>query len=126
MSTSITTPTGKQFNFEVDAQEKCIIITSQNNFKFRYRLCALKDLLVWLKDNCGGKWVYLGSRGEEETPKEGTVEKWARSSTNPVGGFYGITPGRKGRFASYIPSILEYYCFVEIEHKPQNNRIRAL
>lgn len=70
--------------------------------------------------------IDLGSRGEEEIPNPSTVEEWARSNTNPVGGFYGVTQGRKGRFASYVPSVLEYLGFVEVEHNSRNNRVRAL
>lgn len=89
-------------------------------------LQALRDLYVWLKHDCAGNWIYLGSKGEEEIPKQGTVEEWARSDANPVGGFYGVTPGRRGRFASYVPSLLELLGFLEVEYKPKNNRVRAL
>ncbi len=126
MKISILTPTGTEFEFEIDSNNQKIIITSQKGNQHEYLLRALKDLYVWLKNDYGGNWIYLGSRGEEEIPKPSTVEEWARSNTNPVGGFYGVTQGRKGRFASYVPSLLEYLGFVEVEHNPRNNRVRAL
>ena len=126
MKTLILTPTGTKFEFEIDHNTQNIIITSEKGYQHEYLLRSLKDLYDWLKIDCRGNWIYLGSRGEEEIPNPGTVEEWARSNNNPVGGFYGLTQGRRGRFASYIPSILEYLGFVEIEHKPKNNQMRAI
>ena len=126
MDISMLTPTGTEFEFEIDSNNQKIIITSKKGNQHEYLLRALKDLYVWLENDCGRNWIYLGSRGEEEIPNPSTVEEWARSNTNPVGGFYGVTQGRKGRFASYVPSVLEYLGFVEVEHNPKNNRVRAL
>jgi hypothetical protein len=126
MAIPIMTPTGTKFEFEINFKERKIIITSRKGNQHEYRLRALKDLYVWLKNDREGNWVDLGSRGEEETPNPKTVEEWARSKSNPVAGFYGLTQGRRGRFASYIPSVLEYLGFVEVEHKPKKNRVRAL
>jgi hypothetical protein len=83
-------------------------------------------LYLWLKETKKGNWVYLGSKNEEELPNQGTVEEWARSPNNPRGGFYGITSGRRGRFATFVPPILELMKLVEVERNPKNNRIRAL
>jgi len=126
MYIKIKTPTGTDFEFRIDKLLNKIIIRSQNANEHEYDLRSLRDLYSWLKINRGGNWVFLGSKGEEEVPNPGTVEEWARSNNNPVGGFYGLTQGRKGRFASYVPSILEYLGFVEVEHNPKNNRVRAI
>ena len=126
MSIRINTPTGAPFDFEIDQTNQTIVITSQNNNQHTYAVTALKDLYNWLKINNNGGLVLLGSRGEEEQPAQGTVEEWARSNNNPNNGFYGLTAGRKGRFASYVPSVLEYFGFVEVEHNHINNRVRAI
>lgn len=126
MTISIRTPTGTEFKFEICSQDNKIVITSKKGNQHEYLLRSLKELYDWLKNDRDGNWVLLGSKGEEEIPNAGTVEEWARSTANPVGGFYGLTPGRKGRFASYVPSVLEYLNFVEIEHNPKNNRVRTL
>lgn len=126
MAISIVTPTGIEFDFEIDTNNRTIVVITQNGNQHEYSLRALRDLYAWLKDSRNGDWVTLGTRGEEEIPNNGTVEEWARSNTNPITGFYGLTQGRRGRFASYIPSILEYYQFVEVTHEAQNNRVRAL
>ncbi len=126
MSIPTTTPTGVPFEFEINTDISTVVIISQNGNRHEYMLRCLRDLNMWLKSNCNGNWVYLGSRGEEENSNTGTVEEWARSNTNPVFGFYGTTQGRRGRFASYIPSILEYFQFVEVTHNENRNQVRAL
>jgi hypothetical protein len=54
-----------------------------------------------------GDWMPLGSTGEQKEPAAGTVESWARSKDNPVGGFYGCKKGLRGRFAMYVPPLME-------------------
>jgi len=72
-----------------------------------------------------GDWMELGSTDEGKPAKDGTVEAWARSPDNPVGGWYGLRKGYRGRFAMYIPPLLEELGLVELEHNPRNNRVRA-
>lgn len=81
----------------------------------QYRLQALHGLYDWLKTEKQGDWVVLGSTNEQDTPKADSVEEWARSAENPIGDFYGVTPHFRGRFATYIPAILELFGFVELE-----------
>ncbi len=73
-----------------------------------------------------GDWMELGSADEQKQPKEGTVEAWARSSDDPVGGRYGIKKGLRGRFGMYVPPLLEALGMAELEHSPRNNRVRAI
>jgi len=70
--------------------------------------------------------VLLGPKNQQEVPTPGTVEEWARSLDDPLNRFYGLNEGLKGRFATFVPPILEYMGLVEIEHKGNNNRIRAI
>jgi hypothetical protein len=72
-----------------------------------------------------GDWVALGSADEGKPVADGTVEAWARSETNPVGGYYGLKKGLRGRFANYVPPVLEALGLAEVEHNPRNNRMRA-
>jgi hypothetical protein len=73
-----------------------------------------------------GDWVALGSADEQKPAKEGTVEAWARDPDNPVGGWYGLKKGLRGRFANYVPPVLEALGIAEVEHNPRNNRMRAI
>ncbi len=73
-----------------------------------------------------GDWMQLGNADEQKPAKEGTVEAWGRSPNNPVGGWYGLKKGLRGRFANYIPPIMEALSLAEVEHNPRNNRMRAL
>jgi hypothetical protein len=89
-----------------------------------YRLRAIDDLHTMLKVH--GDWMALGSADEQKPAAEGTVEAWARSPDNPVGGWYGTKKGLRGRFAMYMPPLLEALGLAELEHNPRNNRMRAL
>lgn len=88
-----------------------------------YDLRAIKDLHEMLKKH--GDWMELGSADEQKPTKEGTVEAWARSSENPIGGWYGLKKGLRGRFGMYMPPLMEALGLVELEHNPRNNRMRA-
>jgi hypothetical protein len=89
-----------------------------------YRLRAIDDLHEMLKAR--GDWMPLGSADEQKPAAEGTVEAWARSADNPVGGWYGTKKGLRGRFGMYVPPLMEALGLAELEHNPRNNRMRAL
>src|SRR5262249_24071208 len=92
--------------------------------ELRYALGCLSDLHAMLKSN--GDWIELGSADEQKPAKEGTVEAWARSPKNPIGGWYGLKKGLRGRFAMYVPPVMEVLGLAEVEHQARNNRMRAL
>jgi hypothetical protein len=88
-----------------------------------YRLRSLDDLHAMLREH--GDWMPLGSADEKRPAAEGTVEAWARSDANPVGGWYGLKKGMRGRFGMYVPPLMEALGLAELEHDPRNNRMRA-
>jgi hypothetical protein len=90
----------------------------------RYQLRALDDLHAMLKEH--GDWMPLGSADEGKPAAEGTVEAWGRAESNPVGGWYGLRKGYRGRFGMYIPPLMEALGLAEVEHNPRNNRMRAI
>ncbi|MHB8243714.1 MAG: DUF6855 family protein [Solirubrobacteraceae bacterium] len=92
--------------------------------KLGYQLRAIEDLHAMLSEH--GDWMALGSADEQKPAAEGTVEAWARSGSNPVGGWYGTKKGLRGRFAMYMPPLLEALGLAELEHNPRNNRMRAI
>ena len=73
-----------------------------------------------------GDWMPLGNADEQKTADAGTVEGWGRSEQNPVGGWYGLKKGLRGRFGSYVPPVLEALGLAEVEHNARNNRMRAV
>jgi hypothetical protein len=91
--------------------------------ELRYDLQCLTDLQAMLKQH--GDWMPLGSADEQKPAAEGTVEAWARSPDNPVGGWYGLKKGLRGRFAMYVPPVMETLGMAEVEHNPKNNRMKA-
>ena len=88
-----------------------------------YDYRCLSDLHEKLKMH--GDWMELGSADEQKPTKEGTVEDWGRSPNNPVGGWYGLKKGLRGRFAMYIPPLMEKLGLVELTHEPKGNKIRS-
>jgi hypothetical protein len=91
--------------------------------RLSYQLRCIEDLHAMLKAR--GDWVELGNADEGKPVKAGAVEAWARADDNPVGGYYGLRKGYRGRFANYVPPVLEHLGLVELEHHPRNNRVRA-
>jgi len=100
------------------------IVCKVGSTELRYHLRAVEDLQAMLKQH--GDWMPLGSADEQKSAALGTVEAWARSSDNPVGGWYGLKKGLRGRFGMYMPPLLEALGLAEVEHNPKNNRMRAL
>jgi len=99
------------------------LVVQVGKTEVRYHLRGLDDLHAMLKQH--GDWMPLGSADEQKPAAEGTVEAWARSPKNPVGGWYGLKKGLRGRFAMYVPPVMEALELAEVEHLPRNNRMRA-
>ena len=100
------------------------LVVQVGKTQLRYDLRCLEDLRAMLVEQ--GDWVPLGNADEQKPAAEGTVEAWGRSDDNPAGGFYGIKKGLRGRFAVYVPPVLEALGLAEVEHEARNNRMRAL
>ena len=98
----------------------CVVGTTE----LRYHLRCLDDLHAMLRQH--GDWLLLGSADEQKPAAPDTVEAWARSADNPVGGWYGLKKGLRGRFAMYVPPLMEVLGLAEVEHNAKNNRMRAL
>lgn len=90
----------------------------------RYHLQAIEDLHAWLLAQ--GDWVDLGAADEKKAADDGTVEAWGRSADNPVGGWYGLRNGYRGRFGMYLPPLLEALGLVELTHDARNNKVRGI
>lgn len=99
------------------------LIVQVGTTRLSYQLRGLDDLHAMLKAR--GDWVELGNADEGKPVKDGSVEAWARAADNPVGGYYGLRKGYRGRFANYVTPVLELLSLVELEHGPRNNRVRA-
>ncbi|MCB0911911.1 MAG: hypothetical protein KDB60_09900 [Propionibacteriaceae bacterium] len=101
-----------------------LLVCQVGTTRLTYLLRAVDDLAAMLAEH--REWMELGAADEQKPAKEGTVEAWARAASNPVGGWYGQRNGYRGRFGMYLPPLLEELGLVELEHKPRNNRVRAL
>lgn len=106
-----------------EATDPPALVVQVGKTQLSYQLRALEDAAVMLETR--GDWVDLGNADEGKPVKEGSLEAWARDESNPVGGYYGLRKGYRGRFANYVSPVLELLGLAELEHKPRGNRIRA-
>jgi hypothetical protein len=123
---TLNTPSGGA-EFQAFCDEKLdppALVVQVGKTELRYYLRCLDDLHAMLKKH--GDWMPLGPADEQKPAPEGTVESWARSPENPVGGWYGLKKGLRGRFAMYVPPVMEMLKRAEVEHQPRNNRMRAI
>ena len=121
----LKTPPGKSeyLAYRDEGSDPPALVAVVGKTEVRYRLRCLADLHEMLKAN--GDWMPLGNADEQKPAADGTVEAWARSADNPVGGWYGLKKGLRGRFGMYMPPLLEELGLAEVEHNPRNNRMRA-
>jgi len=99
------------------------LVCQVGSTKLTYLSRAVEDLHGWLQEQ--GDWIPLGAADEQKTPAEGTVEAWGRSADNPVGGWYGLRKGYRGRFGMYLPPLLEELGLAEVTHDARNNKMQA-
>jgi hypothetical protein len=121
----LSTPSG-QSGFQAyrdNGSDPPSLVITVGKTELRYRLRCIDDLHSMLRAR--GDWMPLGSADEQKPAADGTVEAWARSADNPVSGWYGLKKGFRGRFANYVPPVLETLGLAEVEHAPRNNRMRA-
>jgi hypothetical protein len=126
MPWQLTTPSGSsQYQmYRDEAADPPALVCTVGTTVLRYQLRCLDDLHAMLKKH--GDWMLLGSADEQKPAAEGTVEAWGRAADNPVGGWYGLKKGLRGRFGMYVPPLMEALGLAEVEHNPKNNRMRAL
>jgi hypothetical protein len=101
-----------------------VLVCQVGSTTLRYDLRAVEDLHAFLVEE--GNWVPLGAADENKPAAEGTVEAWGRSPDNPLGGWYGLRKGYRGRFGMYLPPLLEQLGLAEVTHDARNNQMRAI
>ena len=99
------------------------LVVQVGKTQLRYAVGCVDDLAAMLKAR--GDWMPLGGADEQKPAAEGTVEAWGRAGDNPVGGWYGLKKGLRGRFGVYVPPVLAVLGLAEVENQPRNNRMRA-
>ena len=119
-----TPPGSSEYTIYQDEEaDPAQLVCQVGSTKLTYLLRAIGDLHTWLKEQ--KDWVSLGAADEQKVAAAGTVEAWARSSDNPVGGWYGLRKGYRGRFGMYLPPLLEELGLAEVTHDARNNKMRA-
>jgi hypothetical protein len=122
---ALKTPPGtSDYTMHVDTKDgKPVLVCTVGKTVLLYDARCVDDLHAMLK--AAGDWVELGGADEQKPARPGTVEAWGRSPTNPIGGWYGLKKGLRGRFGVYVPPLMEALGLCELEHLPKNNRMRA-
>ena len=119
-----TPPGTAEYTMHFDVKDgKEILVCTVGKTVLHYDARSIQDLHDMLRQH--GDWMDLGGADEQKPAKDGTVEAWGRSPENPVGGWYGLKKGLRGRFGVYLPPLLEALGLAELEHNPKNNRMRA-
>ena len=119
-----TPPQTSEYTMHVDTKDgKDILVCTVGKTVLHYDYRCSDDLHTMLKKH--GDWMELGSADEQKPAKEGTVEAWGRSADNPVGGWYGLKKGLRGRFGMYLPPLLEALGLAELTHEAKGNKMRA-
>ncbi len=119
-----TPPLSSEFTMHTEEKDgKEILVCTVGKTILHYDARCLDDLHAMLKKH--GDWMELGSADEQKPAKEGTVEAWGRSPQNPVGGWYGLKKGFRGRFGMYIPPLMEKLGLAEVTHEAKNNKMKA-
>jgi hypothetical protein len=123
---TLSTPPGTSSYtmFRDEAADPPTLVCQVGSTTLRYRLRAIEDLHAWLVEH--GDWVPLGVADEKKDAAAGTVEAWGRSPGNPVGGWYGLRNGYRGRFGMYLPPLLERLGLAEVTHDARNNQMRGI
>jgi hypothetical protein len=119
-----TPPLTSDYTMHADVKDgKDILVCTVGSTVLHYDMRILEDLHAMLKAH--GDWMDLGSADEQKPTKPGTVEEWGRSESNPVGGWYGLKKGLRGRVGMYIPPLMEALGLAEVTHNPKDNKMRA-
>ncbi len=100
-----------------------LLVCTVGKTVLHYDLRCIDDLQAMLTKH--GDWMELGSADEQKPAKDGTVEAWGRAKSNPIGGWYGLKKGLRGRFGMYIPPLLEALKLAEVTHDARGNKMRA-
>jgi len=120
-----TPPLSSEYTMYKDTRDgKDILVCTVGSTVLFYDYRCLNDLHSMLKEH--GDWMELGSADEQKEAKEGTVEAWGRSERNPVGGWYGLKKGLRGRFGMYVPPLMEKLGLAELTHDAKGNKIKAI
>lgn len=119
-----TPPNTSEYEMYKDVKDgKDVIVCVVGKTTLLYDGRCITDLHEMLLNH--GDWMDLGGADEQKEPKEGTVEAWARSPKNPIGGWYGLKKGLRGRFGVYIPPLMEELKLAELTHEAKNNKMRG-
>jgi len=120
-----TPPLSSEYTMHVEKKDGIeILVCTVKTTILHYDIRCIEDLFKMLKKR--GDWMELASKDEKVETKPDTLEHWGRSSNNPIGGWYGLRKGLRGRFGMYIPPLMEALRLAEVTHEKRGNKMRAI
>lgn len=121
----VTAPGSSAYTmYRDETVEPAVLVCQVGSTRLSYQARCIEDLHAMLVAR--GDWMDLGASDEGKEPPADSVEAWGRSEGNPVGGWYGLRKGYRGRFGMYLPPLLEALGLAELTHEKRGNRMRAL
>ena len=120
-----TLPLSSEYTMHIAEKDgKEVLVCTVGKTVLLYNINCINDLHLMLKTH--DDWMELGSADEQKRAMDGTVEQWGRSEKNPIGGWYGMKKGLRGRFGMYIPPLMEALGLAEVTHEARGNKMRAI
>ena len=113
----LSTPPGtsEYTMYRDDSADPPQLVCQVGSTTLTYDARVVDDLHAWLREQ--GDWVPLGAADEQKPAKDGHRRGVGRGpESNPVGGWYGLRKGYRGRFGMYLPPLLEALGLAELEH----------
>lgn len=119
-----TTPRTSTYQMYIDKRDGAkVLVCVVGSTTLLYDERCIADLHA--TPNAHGGRMERGSADEQRDPQPGTVEASGRSPGNPIGGWYGLRSGKRGRFGMELTPLLEALGLAQVEHNPRNDRMRA-
>jgi hypothetical protein len=120
-----TPPGTADYTMHVDEKDgKEVLVCTVGKTVLLYDIRCIDHLHQMLLSH--GDWMELGSADEQKPAKPGTVEAWGRDEHNPVGGWYGLKKGLRGRFGMYIPPLMEHLGLAQLTHDAKGNKMKVI
>ena len=101
-----TPPGGSEFEaWRDEAADPPALVVQVGTTQLRYRLRCIDDLHEMLE--AGATGCRSATPTSRSRPSRGHGRGVGPRDGNPVGGWYGLKKGLRGRFATYVPPVLE-------------------
>ena len=123
---TLKTPPGKSEYqaYRDETADPPALVVQVGTTELRYQLRCISDLERCCRTTATG--CRSAAPTSRSRPPRAASRRGRARPENPVGGWYGLKKGLRGRFGNYVPPVLEALGLAEVEHNARNNRMRAV